>query len=119
MQSQNTKNKFSSILHYKPCRLSELFFEYDDEVVLRSADTEFFRLRGAGHTIWHMLDGKNTIGAIVIRLCEKLEIDDFDGMCEDVVSILLRLQLKLAIVANWDPLYKSELCQELVLRENY
>ena len=113
------QSKYVSVLNYTPCRVSEIYFDSGNEIVIRSIDTDanVFRLRGASRSLWLMLDGKNSIETIVNKLCAETGIGDFDGICKDVVAILSRLQLSLAVVANWDPLFKTELSQELFAHE--
>lgn len=107
------KSKHDAVLDYTPCRVNELYYDCKDEIAIGSFEADVFRLCGPSRTMWLMLDGKNSIAAIVNRLCDDFGIDDFNGMCADVVAILSRLQHRMAIIANWCPLYKDELCQEL------
>ena len=105
------------MLHYKPCRVSELYFDINGEIIVRSFETDVYRFRDASRTIWLMLDGKNSIKTIVNKLCDELCIDDFDGIYNDLLVILNKLQLNSLVVADWDPLFKTELRQELFLHE--
>jgi len=103
---------------YKPCRVTECFLDKDGEIeVSRNNGVSMFRLKGIGRSIWLMLDGKHTINDIINRLCRELSSTDVETIQKGVISVLDRLVAKKVIIANWHPLYKLQLNQELMIDE--
>jgi len=99
---------------YTPCRKNEYYFDLGGEVEIASEmGNATLRMKGIGRNIWLMLDGKHTINAIVDQLCIELAISDKKAIKSELISILRMLIKKSAIVANWNPLYKLQLNQEL------
>ena len=105
------------IEEYTPCRLSECYLDYNDEIEIGNGNIDFFHLRGIGRIIWLMLDGKHTIRSIVERICVEMSTNDEKGVKEELILILSRLQRRKVIVANWNPIYKLQLSQELEINE--
>ena len=99
---------------YTPIRLTECFFDADGEIEIRSS-TGTFRLKSIGRTIWYMLDGKHTIGQIAEQLCRELDSPGtkYEEIYNELIVVLKMLQQRDSILANWDPLYKLTLSQEL------
>ena len=100
------------INEYTPCRISECYMVGTDGVEISNLNGTIF-LNGAGSIVWGLLDGKHTIKTIVQYLSNELNIGDYKTVHEEVISLLKVLQQKKFIIANWDPLYKFELNQEL------
>ena len=103
---------------YMPCRLYESFLEKDNEVEVATT-TGAFRMDGVGRIVWLMLDGKHTIKNITDNLCIFFEVDESirESMKEELVTVLEMLRKRDAVIVNWDPLHKLELCQELQVDE--
>ena len=99
------KNLFSDEVRlYTPCRISECYFEAENEIEISSASGSI-RIKGIGKSIWKMLDGKHTVKSIARHLCNELSLIDEIQMQNEVIAILTMLEKKKAIVMNWDPLY--------------
>lgn len=108
---------YTSIDEYTPCRISECFFDCDGIIEAVGLKGKKFQLKGVGRTIWLMLDGKHTISMIVNQVCIDLKVTDEGAIKKELLMILDALQKNEAIIPNWDPLYKSELSQELIYNE--
>ena len=100
---------------YTPCRITEIYLEQDEEIEVITSEG-MFRLKGIPRKIWLMLDGKHTVGCIVDQLCFEFGVDkdSRDEIRKKVISTLNRLTEMKAIIANWDPLYKFDISQELI-----
>lgn len=108
---------YTSIDKYTPCRISECFFDCDGMIEAFGLKGKKFQLKGVGRTVWLMLDGKHTISMIVNQICSDLKATDKGTIKKELLMILDTLQKNEAIIPNWDPLYKSELSQELIYNE--
>jgi len=98
------------IEEYKPCRVHEVYLD-EDGVIEISGE---FRLKGAGRTIWLMLNGKHDIRSIAECLCVEFFCQqESEVIKKELITFLSMLKKRNAIVANWDPIYKLHLCQEL------
>jgi len=73
-----------------------------------------FKLQGIGRLIWYKLDGKHTIKNIIDIVATELGVQDKEVLRKDVINLLAVLVKRGIVYANWDPLYKSELSQELI-----
>ena len=100
------------IRNYTPCRLTESFFDSANMVVV-ATNKGSFRLKDSGRFIWYLLDGKHSISDIVDRLCTEFGSNDIEQIQTELIYYLNILKQKNAIIVNWDPIYKYDLCQEL------
>ena len=113
------KDKNMPVEEYTPCRISDIFLDQDGEIeiiTLNSGEPRF-RLKGVGRMIWYMLDGQHKVSDIVDKLCREMNITDRETLQKELTTLLIMLKKKAAIVANWDPIYKLSLCQELEQNE--
>ena len=102
----------ASIEEYTPCRFSEVYSDRDGVIEITNI-TGVFRLKGAGRFVWLMLDGKQTVGSIVDRLCIEMGTNERLDVLQEVIRLLGTLCKRKAIVVNWDPIYKLQKSQEL------
>jgi len=100
--------------NYTPSRISECYKDKDGIIEITNM-TGVFRLSGIGRKIWLMLDGKHTIRDIVDTICVETELKDKQLVKNEVIKLLYNLRKRKAIIVNWDPLYKFEISQELVI----
>lgn len=108
---------YTFVDEYTPCRISECFLDCDGRIEAVGLSGKKFQLKGVGRTIWLMLDGKHTISMIVNQVCIDLNVTDKRTVKRELLMILGALQKNEAIIPNWDPLYKSELSQELIYND--
>lgn len=104
--------KSKEVLNYKPCRVTECFQDLNGEIEVVN-ESGLVRLKGAGHMVWNMSNGNNTIENIVDTICSKKTFNR-DVVIDKVCKMLMELNKRSLIVINWDPLYKFDLCQEVV-----
>lgn len=104
------------MLEYKPCRTINLFRQNvkEDSVTIVTFEG-VINLQGAGKFLWILADGKNTIGEIIEKLVTINMSADYDKVKTGVIRLVKQLQSKGILIANWDPILKNELPQEVVL----
>ena len=107
-------NESMMIDDYKPCRLSDIFLDENEEIeIMNKKGDGSFKLKGIGRIIWYMLDGKNNIKTIAKNLCDILKVDDEKLLHAELIEFLKMLNKRGAIIVNWHPLYKLDINQEL------
>lgn len=103
---------------YTPHRLTECYQDINDEVVvLCTTGIDLVRLRGFGRMVWLMLDGKHTIGNIANTVFESMSEAEQASILAEVKIFLDMLQKKKLIIANWNPLHKMNLPQQIIKDE--
>lgn len=101
------------VLDYTPCRYINSYRMLSDDRVLIITFDGMITLQGAGKTVWMNADGKKTIREI-IQILEQKNTSIGSEVCrEGVLKLIRQLKSKGLIIANWDPLYKNELPQEI------
>lgn len=102
------------ILDYKPCRAINSFRqdEKEDSVTIVTFEG-FITLHSAGKLLWLLSDGKHSIGDIIDRLIMLNPAADYENIRVGICTLVKQLQAKGIIIANWDPILKNELPQEL------
>jgi len=104
----------NNIFCYTPCRSTVFYSDENGEIEFMSTTgIRMFKLKGIGRLIWIMLDGQHTIESIVDKICAMLSVNDKKGVTEEFLVVLKMLQQKKVVIANWNPLYKMKLSQEL------
>ncbi|MFT4143481.1 MAG: hypothetical protein QM644_03415 [Mobilitalea sp.] len=105
-----------NVLEYKPCRAINSFRqnEKEDSVAIVTFDG-FITLQGAGKLLWVLADGKHSIKNIIEKLIELSPTADFEKTRVGVFTLVKQLQAKGILIANWDPILKNELPQEVIL----
>ena len=99
---------------FTPRRLLDDYWDKNDEILIASGKgVDLVRLRGVGRTVWLMLDGKHTISEIADSLCARFSTPERATVLDELLTLLLMLKGKNLIFANWDPLHKLNLSQEL------
>jgi len=100
--------------HYKPIRTILIFKDFSGEIEFGGVNgARMFKLKGLGRLIWHKMDGKHTINSIVDYLVCKLDLEERETVSKELITLIQTLVKRRVAYANWDPLYKSTLCQEL------
>ncbi len=97
---------------YKPCRLINSY-RIEAEFVQVLTFKKFIKLEDAGRVIWLSANGKNTISDMVSILKERYTSMDETTLFKGVCKLIGDLQKMGILIANWDPLYKDELPQEI------
>ena len=99
---------------FTPMQLTEGYYDKDGEVLISSVSgNDIVRLKGAGRTIWLSLNGKNSIGEITDMVCNQFPESPREAILNEVKIILRALSNKNTIVANWNPLLKYTLPQDI------
>jgi len=102
------------IEEYTPCRANEVYLDENGVIEILGKS----RLKGVGRDIWLMLDGKHSIRSITEYLCAEFFVSaEYAVIKEELIAYLVMLKKRDAIIVNWNPLYKLNLCQELVYSE--
>ncbi len=105
-----------NILDYKPCRTINSFRqdETEDSVTIVTFEG-FITLHGAGKLLWLFSDGKHTIKDILDTIMGLHPSTDYEKTRVGICTLVKQLQAKGIIIANWDPILKHELPQEINL----
>ncbi len=103
-----------NILDYKPCRTINSFRqdEKEDGVTIVTFDG-FITLHGAGKLVWLLSDGKHPIRNMIDHFIELSPSADPEKTRVGVCTLVKQLQAKGILIANWDPILKNELPQEV------
>lgn len=100
--------------NYRPCRLINCFYAEEDSVTVLTFSGPV-RMSEGGMVLWMNADGKHTVADIVDLLKARYTGSDPMELYKGVIKLISQLQHKGAIISNWDPIYKDELPQEVML----
>ncbi len=101
------------VLDYTPCRSVNAYKTVENDRVVIITFEGMITLQGAGKEVWMHANGKTRIRDIIRILEEKNTGMNKDDCQNGVLKLLKQLQTKGILIANWDPLYKNELPQEI------
>lgn len=101
------------VMEYKPCRCINAYRTLNDGKVIVITFDGMIKLNGSGKLLWMSANGKRKIREILDIIWEQCPNADYETMKEGLFNLIRQLQKKGILIPNWDPLYKSELSQEI------
>lgn len=103
-----------NIMEYTPCRLVNTYKEnqYDDTVIILTFNG-LITLKDVGKQVWILSNGKNSIESIINEIIKVHPNFVFDDVKLGVLKLIKQLKEKNILIANWNPILKNEISQNV------
>lgn len=103
-----------AMLDYRPCRVINCYSIEGNHVKVVTFNN-IIKLDSAGMVFWLHADGKHSIREIIDILSKRFPNSTEENLKKGVLTLTRSLQERGVLIANWDPILKEELPQEVIL----